>query len=93
MKNIIILLIMQNIIVHTMIQFIMIPRHTPPPSPSPLVPPAFAKATAGRRGEGNDLLGAGTQGGATLALGYYHIVPTGLRFGSALPGPDTSPRK
>ena len=36
---------------------------------------------AGREKRGNHFA-SGTQGGAALALGYYHIVPTGLRFGS-----------
>ena len=41
-----------------------------------------APARQTRREKRKDHFGSVTQGGAALALGYYHIVLTGLQFGS-----------
>src|SRR5207249_3543816 len=58
---------------------------TPPHSPSffPSGLPRKHSGQTGRKKRGNQI-GSPTQGGArsSLALGYYHLVPTGLQLGS-----------
>src|SRR5437773_12038945 len=52
-------------------------------SPNPAFPFACFAARRGKTGKREVfIIGLVTPGGATLARGYYHIVPTGLRLGS-----------
>jgi hypothetical protein len=57
-----------------------------PPHPASFFSSGLPRKHSGqtRRKKRGDHLGPATQGGArpSLVLGYYHIVPTGLQFGS-----------